>query len=114
MRFFKQTHDIKTPTPNFICIYDSCLVRVDAFVDLFPSLFAIAESKDACVKDYWNEPTYGEGWNPLFTRLFNDWEVEEVQRLLFQLGLEAVIKGREDRFSWIESKDGLFSVKLLY
>ena len=59
--------------------------------DSFPSLFAIAQSKDAWLKDYWSGPTNGEGWNPLFTRLFNDWEVEEVQRLLFQLMNQAVI-----------------------
>ena len=51
------------------------------------------------MKDYWSGPIDGEGWNPLFTRLFNDREVE-VQRLLFQLGSEAVIEGREDRLSW--------------
>ena len=33
----------------------------------------------------------GEGWNPLFTRHFNEWEVEEAQRLLSHLGLEAMI-----------------------
>ena len=67
--------------------------------DSFPSLCVIVESKDAWVKDYWSGPTDGEEWNPLFTRLFNDWEVEEVQRLLFQLGSKAVIEGKEDRLS---------------
>ena len=82
--------------------------------DSFPSLYAIVELKDTWVKVYWSGPTDGEGWNPLFTRLFNDWEVAEVQRLLFQLGSEAVIEGREDSLSWTKSKDGLFSVKSLY
>ena len=57
----------------------------------------------------------GEGvWSPRFSRPFNDWEVEEVERLLL------LIRGRrlnpllEDRMLWKETKDGIFSVKSLY
>lgn len=52
----------------------------------FPSLFAVAASKDAWVQDYWNGSTSGGGWNPIFTRPFNDMEVEEAERLLCGLG----------------------------
>ena len=41
----------------------------------YPSLFALASSKDAWVGECWSNPSEGEGWNPLFTKPFNDWEV---------------------------------------
>ena len=48
------------------------LVWGDALCASFPSLFAIAESKDAWVMDYWSDPADDEVWNPLFTGPFND------------------------------------------
>ena len=36
----------------------------------FPSLFALA--KEAWVRDYWNDVSSEGGWNPIFTRSFND------------------------------------------
>ena len=65
-----------------------------------PSLFAITESKDAWVMDYWSDLADDEGWNHLFTRPSNDWEVEEVQRLLFQLGSKVVVEGMDDMLFW--------------
>ena len=44
----------------------------------FPSLFALAVSKDAWVKDVWRCNEGGGSWSPLFSRPFNDWELEEV------------------------------------
>ena len=38
----------------------------------FPSLFAIAESKDTWVGDLWCGPKEGKGWKPFFIRPFND------------------------------------------
>ena len=41
--------------------------------DSYPSLFALVSSKDTWVGECWSNPGEGEGWNPLFTRPFNDW-----------------------------------------
>ena len=38
----------------------------------FPSLFDIAEVRDAWVRDYWSRSQEEVGWQPLFTRHFND------------------------------------------
>ncbi|RVW70775.1 Elongation factor 1-gamma [Vitis vinifera] len=80
----------------------------------FPSLYAFASYKEAWIEEMWDH-SGGEGvWSPRFSRPFNDWEVEEVERLL------VIIRGRrlnplaEDCWLWKETKDGIFSVKSLY
>ena len=62
-----------------------------------PSLFALAVTKEAWVRDYWSNPEEGEGWNPLFTRSFNDREMEEAERLLRRLGQHVVYDDSEDK-----------------
>ncbi|KAJ9706265.1 hypothetical protein PVL29_001676 [Vitis rotundifolia] len=85
------------------------------FCEPFPSLFAIATSKEAWVNEVW----IGEGerrgnWTPSFNRPFNDWEMEEVGRLLCCLDGKMVRVDEKDRVRWVESKDEVFSVKSLY
>ncbi|RVX06569.1 hypothetical protein CK203_029507 [Vitis vinifera] len=53
-------------------------------------------------------------WTPRFNRPFNDWEMEEVGRLLCCLDGKKVRVDEEDRVRWMDSKDGVFSVKSLY
>ena len=38
------------------------------------------------MREGWGDLEEGEGWSPLCTRLFNDWELENVERLLFGFG----------------------------
>ena len=56
----------------------------------------------------------GVGWQPLFTRLLNDWEVEDVERRLAQLGKVTLVDELEDTLRWTVTSNGLFSVKSLY
>ena len=56
----------------------------------FPSLFALAVSKDAWVDDVWSSADGGGSWSPLFSRPFNDWEVDEVDRFLLSLNGKSV------------------------
>ena len=50
--------------------------------EYFPSLFALATSKEAWVKNVWFVPDSEEkevgSWNPRFFRPFNDCELDEV------------------------------------
>ena len=55
-----------------------------------------------------------EGWNPRFSRSFNNWEVETVERCLLTLQGKRLVFGSEDRVVWKETKNGNFSVKSLY
>ena len=54
------------------------------------------------------------GWSPRFSRPFNDWEVEEVERFLFAIQGKRMVTNVEDRVLWKETKDGKFSIKSLY
>ena len=54
------------------------------------------------------------GWNPCFSRSFNDWEVKAVERLFSTLQGKRVVVGLEDRVVWKETKNEIFSVKSLY
>ena len=81
----------------------------------FPCLFALATSKEAWVNGVWTAAgERGGSWSPCFTKPFNDWEMEEVERLFCCLDGKKVNVGEEDRVRWMDLKDDLFSVKSLY
>ncbi|RVW63178.1 putative mitochondrial protein [Vitis vinifera] len=79
--------------------------------EAYPSLFDLAVSKDARVADCWDSMGEVGGWNPRFLRPFNDWEVEEVERLLLIIQGKRLNADLEDRIVWNETKDWIFSVK---
>ncbi|RVW36960.1 hypothetical protein CK203_094909 [Vitis vinifera] len=54
------------------------------------------------------------GWTPLFLRPFNDWEVEEVERLLSSIQGKRLDADGEDRMLWRGTKNEIFTVKSLY
>ena len=76
----------------------------------FPSLFALAVFKDAWVKDVWRCNEGGGSWSPLFSRPFNDWELDEVCRFFVALIGKRVQQTVDDRVIWRETKCGKFSV----
>ena len=81
----------------------------------FPSLFSFTVDKEAWVADIW-DPLAERGWgrwNPCFSRAFNDWEVEEVERFLEQLHGKKVLGDVDDMVPWTETKSGKLSVKSL-
>ena len=80
----------------------------------FPSLFSISLAKDAWVSDVWNPDGVGDGWTPLFSRAFNDWEIEMVERFMLKIQAFRVQREDEDKVVWTTSKSGAFSVKSLY
>ncbi|RVW54967.1 Transposon TX1 uncharacterized 149 kDa protein [Vitis vinifera] len=69
---------------------------------------------DAWVEDCWDYMGDAGGWNPCFSRSFNDWELEAVASLLSVLQGKRLNVGMEDRVVWNASKNGSFSVKSLY
>ena len=80
----------------------------------FPSLFALAVFKDAWVKDVWRYNESGGSWSPLFSRLLNDWELDEVCSFFVALNGKRIQQGVDDREIWRKTKCGKFSVKSLY
>ena len=63
---------------------------------------------------FWSDLEEGEDWNPLFTRLFNDWEVEDAKKLRFKVTWVVLAYEFEDRLCWMMTKDGVFSIKSIY
>ncbi|RVW92361.1 LINE-1 retrotransposable element ORF2 protein [Vitis vinifera] len=80
----------------------------------FPSLFAISQAKDAWVSEVWNPDGVGDGWNPLFSRALNDWEIEMMEQFMLKIQAFRVQRENEDKMVWTTSKSGVFSVKSLY
>ncbi|RVW75414.1 putative ribonuclease H protein [Vitis vinifera] len=85
-----------------------------ALCNYFPSLYAIASSKEAWVEEFWDTSGEEGVWSPRFSRPFNDWEVEEVERLLLTIRGARLIPLMEDRMMWKVTSNGIFSVKSLY
>ena len=80
----------------------------------FPSLFGLAESKEAWVREYWNNVFGKGGWNPIFTRPFNDWKVDKAASLLWQLGRYTLEEEAIDRVRWKSSYIEIFTIKSMY
>ena len=61
--------------------------------------------------EVWDVSGEDGGWNLHFSRRFNDWEMEMVERFLFSLQGKRVVVNLEDRIRWKEAKGSNFSVK---
>ena len=79
-----------------------------------PSLFALAPSKEAWVREYWSSATSGKGWNLIFSRPFNDWEVKEAERLLCGLGRYTPEEEAANEVRWKLTNARVFTVKSMY
>ena len=55
--------------------------------------------------ELWDSTGEEGGWSPRFSRPFNDWEVEEVERLLVTIQGRRLNPNLEDRVLWKETKD---------
>ena len=71
-------------------------------------------AKDVWVSDVWNPDGVGDGWTPLFSRAFNDCEIEMVERFMLKIQAFRVQREDEDKVVWTASRSGVFSIKSLY
>ena len=91
-----------------------CGVRTKLLKDVFPNLFRLAINKNQWVCDAWEEEGEVGSWNPLFSRSFNDQEMEEVEGLLQKIHPLVLHRDVEDALSQKISKNGSFSIRSLY
>ena len=84
----------------------------EAFSISYPSLFALAANKEASVTDVWEPSREGGGWTPCFVRLFNDWEVEEIQNLFQAIKDKRILPSQDDLIIMREAINVRFSMKL--
>ena len=80
----------------------------------FPYLFRLTAQKNARVADLWNWESGEGGWNPIFLRSFNNWEMEEVDRFLQILCRKQINPLMEDKIIFKGSRNDGFSVKIMY
>ena len=91
-----------------------------ALCTLFPSLFALVVHKEASVTDVWDSSrdvggVGGRGWwSPHFIKMFNNWELEEVERFFLILHNKKVLHTLKDKIFLRETKGRLFSVNFVY
>ncbi|KAJ9692984.1 hypothetical protein PVL29_011901 [Vitis rotundifolia] len=77
---------------------------------MFPQLFALSVQRNATVKDVWDSSLGQGGWNLIFSRDFNDWELDLIGDLLILLrGFRT--SSEEDSVFWKEGNHGTFRVK---
>ena len=74
----------------------------------------MAANKEALVADLWDSSREEGGWIPRFVRSFNDSKLDEILCLLNAIQGKKIIESQEDLMSFKETKDGSFSVKLLF
>ncbi|KAJ9709030.1 hypothetical protein PVL29_000829 [Vitis rotundifolia] len=77
---------------------------------MFPQLFALLVQRNATVEDVWDSSLGQGGWNLIFSRDFNDWELDLIGDLLILLrGFRT--SSEEDSVFWKEGNHGTFRVK---
>ena len=81
---------------------------------MFPNLFRLTAQKNARVADLWDWDCGDGGWNPIFLRSFNDWEMEEVDRFLQVLYRKQIRPLMKDKILFKGSRNDAFSVKSMY
>ncbi|KAG5616439.1 hypothetical protein H5410_016263 [Solanum commersonii] len=78
--------------------------------DLFPILFSICTNTNSKIEEMWSP----QGWNIIFRRLLNDWEIDGMVECLGLISGFPSTTLEPDRLAWEHHKDGIFSVNRLY
>lgn len=76
----------------------------------FPQLYTLSLQKEASVAQVWSP----QGWDLIFRRALNDWEIGEFARLLETLHSHPGLSMRPDGVRWKIQAKGMFTVKSCY
>ena len=101
-------HDCKLALGNEgrIIFWEDKRHRENQLCNLFPTLYAITASKGKIIGEVWESSRGEGGWNLRFFRSFNDWEMDEAQRLINPISGRSVRQREEDKISWdVDKKD---------
>ena len=66
------------------------------------------------IREVWESSRGEGGWNLRFFWPFNDWELDEAQRLIRSINGNTVRRREEDKISWDVDKTGQYTVKANY
>ena len=78
---------------------------------IFPTLYILAGSKGASMKEVWKPTGEQGGWDLLFEKHFNDWELETVENLFNLIKDKKINSLEQDKRVWKLTKYGRFSIK---
>lgn len=67
--------------------------------------------KGAKIAEVWDKTTGAGGWNPIFGRPLNDWELEDVQDFLRLLSYSKINQMEKDKIIWKGDKIGMYYVR---
>ena len=110
VHFFNQ-RDFKCTKILAFSLYTVLSPSFIFFLSVFPFLYEGAAFKGAKVVELWEGMRSGGGWNFKFERHFNDWEMEEVQKLICIVNSKNLRPQSRGKLRWKETKDGIFTVK---
>ncbi|WMV23799.1 hypothetical protein MTR67_017184 [Solanum verrucosum] len=82
----------------------------EALMGLFPDLFSLCTNPEETVAEVWSI----HGWNIVFRRHLNDWEIGRVAELLHVLNGFNGLSAEKDSIIRKHSRDGSLSVNKLY
>jgi len=82
----------------------------DNLRNLFPHLYTLSLQSNATVAQVWSQ----QGWDLIFRRALNDWEIEEIAKLLEVLNNFPGTSPRSDKPIWKIHKQGVYTVKSCY
>ena len=88
--------------------------RENPLCNLFPTLNAITASKGKMIGEVWESSRGEGGWNLRFFRLFNDWELDEAQRLISSISGSSVRQSEDHKISWDVDKKCQYTIKANY
>ena len=75
--------------------------------DLFPDIFVLAQHQEKSVAEMWSP----QGWNMIFRRNLNDWEIPRMIELFKLLESFQGIQPGEDYLWWHGHNKGRYRVK---
>ena len=68
----------------------------NSLCNLFPTLYEITASKEKMIREVWESLRGEGGWNLRFPILFNDYELDEAQRLINSINGSSVRQREKD------------------
>ena len=71
----------------------------------------MAGLRETKVMEVWENSEQGGGWNSNFGRLFNDWEMDNVESLIGRVRGRKINPVVEDKMVWKATKDGSYIVR---
>ena len=79
--------------------------------DIFPNLYMLAGTKGVKVADVWDNSRGHGAWSPSFSRLFNDWEIDETQSFLSLISNRKFNQMEQDKLLWKGDLNGRYTIR---